>query len=58
LSLGPTQFVALRRQARFGAASMFDAPFEHENVDTLGGQLSGEETGAQPTPYNHDRPAR
>jgi hypothetical protein len=58
LSLCPTQFVALRRQTRLGAASMFDAPFEHENVDALGSQLPREQTGAQPTPYNHDRPAR
>jgi hypothetical protein len=39
----------LRRQARFGAARMIDTPFEHDNVDALGGQLSGEQAGAQPT---------
>jgi hypothetical protein len=58
LSLCPAQFVALRRQTRFGAASMIDTPFEHENVDALGRQLSGEQAGRQPTPHNHDRPAR
>jgi hypothetical protein len=58
LSLGPAQFVALRRQARFGAASMIDTPLEHDDVDALGGQLSGEQAGAQSTAHNHDRPAR
>jgi hypothetical protein len=58
LSLHPAQFVALRRQARFGAASMIDASLEHENVDALGGQLPGEKACAKPTPHNHDRPAR